>query len=87
MVGTTDSGMLFDILLQVFLLSFLFLLKLVLDMSALNLVNIPMYGVLKSATTPFVLLMDYCMRRKTASLPIQGAAYLTTLGARVVVVV
>lgn len=32
---------------QVFLLSFAFLLKLLLDMSALALVNIPMYGVLK----------------------------------------
>jgi solute carrier family 35 protein len=33
-----------------------FQVKLVLDMSALSLVNIPMYGILKSATTPCVMV-------------------------------
>jgi solute carrier family 35 protein len=44
------------------LLSFFFVLKLLLDMSALSVVNIPMYGVLKSSTTPCVLLLDYLLR-------------------------
>eukprot|EP00271_Cylindrocystis_brebissonii_P000833 TRINITY_DN11017_c0_g1_i1.p2 TRINITY_DN11017_c0_g1~~TRINITY_DN11017_c0_g1_i1.p2 ORF type:complete len:393 (+),score=90.09 TRINITY_DN11017_c0_g1_i1:295-1473(+) len=65
---------------RVFLLSFTFLLKLMLDMAALNRVNIPMYGVLKSSTTPFVLLLDYVMRSKLASLPVQLAVFTTTLG-------
>lgn len=65
---------------RVFLLSFAFLLKLLLDMSALNRVNIPMYGVLKSSTTPFVLALDYAMRGKRASLRVQLAVYTTTLG-------
>ncbi|CAI7921124.1 unnamed protein product [Closterium sp. NIES-54] len=64
----------------VFLLSFAFLLKLLLDMSALSRVNIPMYGVLKSSTTPFVLLLDYFLRSKKASARIQLAVYLTTAG-------
>ena len=66
--------------LQVFLLSFAFLLKLLLDMAALSRVNIPMYGVLKSATTPFVLLLDYLLRSKLASLPIQLSVFMTTAG-------
>eukprot|EP00897_Mesotaenium_endlicherianum_P000076 jgi/Mesen1/10069/ME000730S09341 len=66
---------------RVFLLSFAFLLKLLLDMSALNKVNIPMYGVLKSSTTPFVLLLDYVMRDKKASTRVQLSVYLTTAGA------
>eukprot|EP00270_Netrium_digitus_P010221 TRINITY_DN3157_c0_g1_i1.p1 TRINITY_DN3157_c0_g1~~TRINITY_DN3157_c0_g1_i1.p1 ORF type:complete len:356 (+),score=84.11 TRINITY_DN3157_c0_g1_i1:360-1427(+) len=65
---------------KVFLLSFAFLLKLLLDMSALNLVNIPMYGVLKSATTPFVLFLDYIMRSKKASLRVQLSVYMTAMG-------
>eukprot|EP00850_Spirogloea_muscicola_P009380 SM000052S17772 [mRNA] locus=s52:600604:602854:+ [translate_table: standard] len=65
---------------RVFLLSFAFLLKLLLDMSALNRVNIPMYGVLKSSTTPFVLALDYIMRDKKASTRVQLAVYLTTFG-------
>ncbi|GAQ81319.1 Nucleotide/sugar transporter family [Klebsormidium nitens] len=70
----------FAIFKRVFLLSFAFLLKLLLDMSALALVNIPMYGVLKSSTTPCVLLLDYIMREKKASLRVQLAVYATTLG-------
>ena len=34
-----------------------FQLKLVLMMKALSMINIPMYGVLKSSTTPFVMLL------------------------------
>lgn len=65
---------------RVFLLSFAFLLKLLLDMSALNRVNIPMYGVLKSATTPSVLILDYVMRGKKASTRVQLSVYMTALG-------
>lgn len=39
-----------------------------------------MYGVLKSATTPFVLALDYAMRGKTASLRVQLSVYMTTFG-------
>ncbi|CAI7730124.1 unnamed protein product [Closterium sp. NIES-53] len=70
----------FYVFQRVFLLSFAFLLKLLLDMSALSRVNIPMYGVLKSSTTPFVLLLDYFLRSKKASARIQLAVYLTTAG-------
>ncbi|CAI7832365.1 unnamed protein product [Closterium sp. NIES-54] len=66
--------------LQVALLSFAFLLKLLLDMAALSRVNIPMYGVLKSATTPCVLLLDYLLRAKRASLRVQLSVYMTALG-------
>jgi len=65
---------------RVGLLSFCFVLKLLLDMSALSVVNIPMYGVLKSSTTPCVLLLDYIMRKKTASRRIQGAVLIITAG-------
>ncbi|CAI5943744.1 unnamed protein product [Closterium sp. NIES-65] len=65
---------------SVSLLSFAFLLKLLLDMAALSRVNIPMYGVLKSATTPFVLLLDFLLRAKRASPRIQLAVYTTALG-------
>ncbi|CAI5976037.1 unnamed protein product [Closterium sp. NIES-64] len=65
---------------DVALLSFAFLLKLLLDMAALSRVNIPMYGVLKSATTPFVLLLDYLLRAKRASLRVQLSVYMTALG-------
>eukprot|EP00898_Chlorokybus_atmophyticus_P004674 jgi/Chlat1/5207/Chrsp33S05046 len=61
-------------------LSTIFLLKLVLDMSALAIVNIPMYGVLKSSTTPFVLLLDFFMRKKVASLRVRLAVYATSVG-------
>lgn len=67
-------------MVQVSLLSFAFLLKLLLDMSALSRVNIPMYGVLKSATTPFVLLLDYVLRDKRASMRVQLSVYMTALG-------
>lgn len=50
-------------------------------MSALNRVNIPMYGVLKSATTPFVLVLDYILREKKSSSRIQMAVFMTTFGA------
>ncbi|CAI5509873.1 unnamed protein product [Closterium sp. Naga37s-1] len=65
---------------RVALLSFAFLLKLLLDMAALSRVNIPMYGVLKSATTPCVLLLDYLLRAKRASLRVQLSVYMTALG-------
>ncbi|CAI5510618.1 unnamed protein product [Closterium sp. Naga37s-1] len=65
---------------DVALLSFAFLLKLLLDMAALSRVNIPMYGVLKSATTPCVLLLDYLLRAKRASLRVQLSVYMTALG-------
>lgn len=65
---------------RVFLVSAVFQLKLVLDMSALVLVNIPMYGILKSATTPFVMLLDYLLRQRVPSARIQGAVWLTTCG-------
>ncbi|CAI5515549.1 unnamed protein product [Closterium sp. Naga37s-1] len=68
------------VLRRVSLLSFAFLLKLLLDMAALSRVNIPMYGVLKSATTPFVLLLDFLLRAKRASPRIQLAVYTTALG-------
>ncbi|CAI5464587.1 unnamed protein product [Closterium sp. Yama58-4] len=68
------------VLRRVSLLSFAFLLKLLLDMAALSRVNIPMYGVLKSATTPFVLLLDFLLRAKHASPRIQLAVYTTALG-------
>ncbi|GJP30502.1 hypothetical protein CLOM_g3434 [Closterium sp. NIES-68] len=68
------------VLRRVSLLSFAFLLKLLLDMAALSRVNIPMYGVLKSATTPFVLLLDFLLRAKSASLRIQLSVYMTALG-------
>ncbi|KAK3265078.1 hypothetical protein CYMTET_26219 [Cymbomonas tetramitiformis] len=68
------------VLRKVGLLSFFFLLKLVLDMSALNTVNIPMYGVLKSSTTPCVLLLDYLMRGKSAASRIQASVWIITLG-------
>lgn len=61
-------------------MSFAFLLKLLLDMSALSRVNIPMYGVLKSATTPFVLLLDYVLRNKRASTRVQMSVYMTAMG-------
>jgi solute carrier family 35 protein len=65
---------------RVFVVSAVFQLKLVLDMTALSLVNIPMYGVLKSATTPFVMLLDYGLLGKVASRRVQAAVFLTTLG-------
>jgi solute carrier family 35 protein len=65
---------------RVFIVSAVFQLKLVLDMTALSLVNIPMYGVLKSATTPFVMLLDYGLLGKVASGRVQAAVFLTTLG-------
>ncbi|CAI5534388.1 unnamed protein product [Closterium sp. Naga37s-1] len=68
------------VLRRVSLLSFAFLLKLLLDMAALSRVNIPMYGVLKSATTPFVLFLDFLLRAKRASPRIQLAVYTTALG-------
>mmetsp|Transcript_25275 Transcript_25275/g.47800 ORF Transcript_25275/g.47800 Transcript_25275/m.47800 type:complete len:364 (-) Transcript_25275:234-1325(-) len=61
-------------------LSFFFVLKLLLDMSALSVVNIPMYGVLKSSTTPCVLLLDYLLRNKSASRRVQIAVLVITLG-------
>lgn len=69
-----------SVLRKVSLLSFAFLLKLLLDMSALSRVNIPMYGVLKSSTTPFVLLLDYVLRDKRATLRVQLSVYMTTAG-------
>ncbi|CAI5461058.1 unnamed protein product [Closterium sp. Yama58-4] len=69
-----------SVLRRVALLSFAFLLKLLLDMAALSRVNIPMYGVLKSATTPFVLLLDFLLRAKRASLRVQLSVYMTALG-------
>jgi len=54
--------------------------KLVLDMKALSMISIPMYGVLKSSTTPFVMLIDYAMMGKVASARVQGAVWVTTLG-------
>jgi solute carrier family 35 protein len=66
---------------QVGWLSFFFVLKLLLDMSALAVVNIPMYGVLKSSTTPCVLVLDYCLRGKTASKRVVGAVAVITVGA------
>ncbi|CAI7792532.1 unnamed protein product [Closterium sp. NIES-53] len=69
-----------SVLRRVALLSFAFLLKLLLDMAALSRVNIPMYGVLKSATTPCVLLLDYLLRAKRASLRVQLSVYMTALG-------
>lgn len=65
---------------RVGVVSAVFQLKLVLDMTALSMVNIPMYGVLKSATTPFVMLLDYIMMRKVANRRVQMAVWLTTLG-------
>lgn len=65
---------------RVFWVSAVFQLKLVLDMSALVLVNIPMYGILKSATTPFVMLLDYTLRQRVPSGKIQLAVWLTTMG-------
>jgi len=60
--------------------SAVFQLKLVLDMKALSMINIPMYGVLKSSTTPFVMLLDYVMMYKVATRRVQAAVWLTTLG-------
>ena len=51
-------------LLRVGPLSALFLTKLLLDMSALSLINIPMYGVLKSFTSVFVIALDILLRQK-----------------------
>lgn len=65
---------------KVGLMSTFFLGKLVLDMAALSIVNIPMYGVLKSATTPFVLLLDWLLRAKSANRKIQLAVMCMTLG-------
>lgn len=65
---------------RVFTVSAVFQLKLVLDMSALVLVNIPMYGILKSATTPFVMLLAYLLRQRVPSARIQGAVWVTTAG-------
>jgi len=65
---------------KVGLVSTFFLGKLVLDMAALSIVNIPMYGVLKSATTPFVLLLDWLLREKVATRKIQIAVMCMTLG-------
>ncbi|GJP47674.1 hypothetical protein CLOM_g6850 [Closterium sp. NIES-68] len=64
------------VLRRVSLLSFAFLLKLLLDMAALSRVNIPMYGVLKSATTPFVLLLDFLLRAKRRVLQSRDAVFL-----------
>ena len=61
-------------------LSFFFVLKLLLDMSALAVVNIPMYGVLKSSTTPCVMVLDYCLRGKTTSGRVQLAVLVITAG-------
>ena len=65
---------------RVFVVSAVFQLKLVLDMSALVLVNIPMYGILKSATTPFVMLLDFVIRRRVPTGRVQAAVWLTTTG-------
>lgn len=65
---------------KVFPLSFMFLLKIVLDMSALVLINIPMYGVLKTTTTPFTMLVDYVMCGRVAPMAVQLPVYATTLG-------
>ena len=65
---------------RVFTVSAVFQLKLVLDMSALVLVNIPMYGILKSSTTPFVMLLDYILRGRVPATRIQMAVWVTTVG-------
>ena len=65
---------------RVGLVSAAFQAKLVLDMKALSMINIPMYGVLKSSTTPFVMLIDYAMLGKVASARVQAAVWVTTLG-------
>ena len=65
---------------RVFVVSAVFQLKLVLDMSALVLVNIPMYGILKSSTTPFVMLLDYLIRGRVPTGRVQAAVWLTTMG-------
>jgi len=65
---------------RVFVVSAVFQLKLVLDMTALSLVNIPMYGVLKSATTPFVMAVDYALVGRVARARVQAAVFLTTIG-------
>ena len=65
---------------RVFPVAAVFQLKLVLDMSALVLVNIPMYGVLKSSTTPFVMLLDYALRSRVPASRVQMAVWLTTMG-------
>jgi solute carrier family 35 protein len=49
-------------------------------MSALVLVNIPMYGILKSSTTPFVMLLDYILRGRVPATRIQMAVWVTTVG-------
>mmetsp|Transcript_38555 Transcript_38555/g.53538 ORF Transcript_38555/g.53538 Transcript_38555/m.53538 type:complete len:376 (+) Transcript_38555:332-1459(+) len=61
-------------------LSFFFMLKLLLDMSALAVVNIPMYGVLKSSTTPCVMFLDYILRGKVATNRVQLAVFTITFG-------
>ena len=65
---------------RVGLLSMFFLVKIVLDMSALVLINIPMYGVLKTATTPLVMFLEFIMRKKVSPMRIQLPVYTTTLG-------
>ena len=65
---------------RVFTVSAVFQFKLVLDMSALVLVNIPMYGILKSSTTPFVMLLDYVLRNRVPAMRIQAAVWVTTVG-------
>ena len=65
---------------RVGVVSAVFQMKLVLDMKALSMINIPMYGVLKSATTPFVMAIDWVMMGKVAPARVQAAVWLTTLG-------
>lgn len=65
---------------RVFVVSAVFQVKLVLDMSALVLVNIPMYGILKSSTTPFVMLLDYVLRSRVPTSRVQMAVWVTTIG-------
>jgi solute carrier family 35 protein len=65
---------------RVFVVAAVFQVKLVLDMSALVLVNIPMYGILKSSTTPFVMLLDYLIRARVPASRVQMAVWVTTVG-------
>lgn len=70
----------FRTLRKIFPLSFMFLLKIVLDMSALALINIPMYGVLKTTTTPFTMLVDYVLTGRVSPMTVQLPVYATTIG-------
>ena len=62
------------------LLSAVFMSKLVLDMAALSRLEITMYGVLKSGTTLFVMVIDFVVRKKSVGERIKRSVYLITLG-------